>query len=81
MVVRVSGPHERRTFSCPHLTVQENLDLYADLRGDAPEARPRYNLVATRPACPSCGHMITAVENVPVLSWLTLRGVMLCSLL
>jgi leader peptidase (prepilin peptidase)/N-methyltransferase len=27
-----------------------------------------------RSACPACGHQITAVENVPVLSWLLLRG-------
>jgi leader peptidase (prepilin peptidase)/N-methyltransferase len=35
---------------------------------------PRYNLVVPRSACPSCGHRITALENVPVISWLALRG-------
>lgn len=25
-------------------------------------------------ACPSCGHEITALENIPVLSWVALRG-------
>jgi leader peptidase (prepilin peptidase)/N-methyltransferase len=25
-------------------------------------------------ACPKCGHQITALENIPVLSWLALRG-------
>ena len=35
---------------------------------------PRYNLVVPRSACPSCGHKITAVENIPVLSYLALRG-------
>ena len=25
-------------------------------------------------ACPSCGHQITARDNIPVLSWLLLRG-------
>jgi len=49
-------------------------DQCAELRGEAPEPRPRYNLVVPRSACPSCGHMITAAENVPVLSWLALRG-------
>lgn len=31
-----------------------------------------YNLVVPRSACPSCGHRISALENVPVLSWLAL---------
>jgi leader peptidase (prepilin peptidase) / N-methyltransferase len=35
---------------------------------------PRYNLVVPRSACPSCGHKITAVENVPVLSYIFLGG-------
>jgi leader peptidase (prepilin peptidase)/N-methyltransferase len=38
-----------------------------------PEAPP-YNLVVPRSACPGCGHLIRAHENVPVLSWLALRG-------
>ena len=34
----------------------------------------KYNLVVPRSACPKCGHRIRAVENIPVLSWLVLRG-------
>ena len=34
----------------------------------------RYNLVAPRSACPSCAHPITALENIPVLSYLFLGG-------
>ena len=49
-------------------------DQCAELRGETPAARPRYNLMVPRSACPSCGHQITAAENVPVLSWLLLRG-------
>lgn len=37
-------------------------------------AAPRYNLVVPRSACPACGHRITALENIPVASWLVLRG-------
>jgi leader peptidase (prepilin peptidase) / N-methyltransferase len=37
-------------------------------------AAPRYNLVIPRSACPQCGHRITALENIPLLSWLWLRG-------
>ncbi len=38
-----------------------------------PEQAP-YNLFVPRSACPGCGRAIRAVENVPVLSWLALRG-------
>jgi len=46
----------------------------AELRGEAPVEGERYNLVVPRSACPSCGHRIGAHENIPVLSWLFLRG-------
>ena len=47
----------------------------AELAGDiAPAAEPAYNLVVPRSACPACGHAIGAHENIPVLSWLALRG-------
>jgi len=48
----------------------------ADLSGAAPTTAEQavYNLVTPRSACPACGHRITALENVPVLSWLILRG-------
>jgi len=32
------------------------------------------SLFAPRSTCPKCGHRITALENVPVLSYLALRG-------
>ncbi len=46
----------------------------AELRGEAPEAHERYNLLVPRSACPHCGHPIGAMENIPVLSYLMLRG-------
>ena len=45
----------------------------AGLQPDAP-AQPRYNLVVPRSACPKCGAMITAAQNIPVISYLLLRG-------
>ena len=33
-----------------------------------------YNLQTPRSACPNCGHQISALENIPVLSYLVLRG-------
>ncbi|MEP7275490.1 MAG: A24 family peptidase [Betaproteobacteria bacterium] len=46
----------------------------AEIRGEAPAAHSSYNLVVPRSACPACGHRIGALENVPVLSWLLLKG-------
>ena len=40
----------------------------------APAAAPRYDLVTPRSACPACGAPIRALENIPVVSWLALRG-------
>ena len=34
----------------------------------------RYNLVVPRSSCPKCGHQIRSVENIPVISYLFLRG-------
>lgn len=35
---------------------------------------PPYNLVVPRSACPLCRHAITAMENIPIISYLVLRG-------
>ena len=41
----------------------------------APPALPeRFNLIVPRSACPACRAPITALQNVPILSWLILRG-------
>lgn len=58
----------------PKMMEREWAAQCAELRGETPEPPVRYNLVVPRSACPKCGHMITALENVPVLSWLALRG-------
>lgn len=47
----------------------ELLGTAADTADDAP-----FNLATPRSRCPSCGHAIRAVENIPVLSYLWLRG-------
>jgi leader peptidase (prepilin peptidase)/N-methyltransferase len=46
----------------------------AALAGQEPAAQEALNLVLPRSRCPSCGTQITAVQNVPVVSWLVLRG-------
>ena len=34
----------------------------------------KFNLVVPRSRCPACGHAITALENIPVVSYLLLRA-------
>ena len=46
----------------------------AELRGEAVPEPPAYNLAVPRSQCPACGHRIGAAENVPILSWLVLKG-------
>ena len=46
----------------------------AELRGETSDPGPPYNLAVPRSACPACGARITALQNIPVVSWLALRG-------
>ena len=46
----------------------------AELRNEPPPQQEPFNLATPRSRCPHCGHMITALENIPVVSYLMLRG-------
>ena len=46
----------------------------AAAEGKTLEPQARFNLLVPRSRCGNCGHMITALENIPVFSWLALRG-------
>ncbi|HNC52456.1 MAG TPA: A24 family peptidase [Accumulibacter sp.] len=47
----------------------------AELSGGKPAPeKETLSLLSPRSRCPNCGHGITAIENVPVLSWMFLRG-------
>lgn len=46
----------------------------AEFGGQEAPAADRYNLVVPRSACPSCKRPIAALENIPLISWLVLRG-------
>lgn len=46
----------------------------AELRGEEIPEQARFNLMVPRSRCPHCDHQITALENIPVISWLALRG-------
>ena len=46
----------------------------AELKGEAAPVFEPLSLVRPRSRCPHCGHQISALENIPVISWLLLRG-------
>ena len=46
----------------------------AALAGGEVATPARFNIVTPRSACPKCQAPITAMQNIPVVSWLALRG-------
>lgn len=54
---------------------QQEYSEYFSANTEATAEKPdRYNLFLPRSACPHCGHQITALENIPLISWLCLKG-------
>ena len=65
----------------PKMMEQEWQAQCAELRGESPStatagsAEPAtLSLARPRSRCPSCGHQISALENIPIISYLLLRG-------
>lgn len=58
----------------PKMMEQEWQRNCAELRSEAVDTAPTYNLVTPRSGCPACGHKIHAWENIPILSYLLLGG-------
>ena len=52
---------------------QDCQELFDKFTEDA-ENKTTFNILTPRSQCPSCGHSITALENIPVLSYLFLGG-------
>jgi leader peptidase (prepilin peptidase)/N-methyltransferase len=46
----------------------------AALAGETPPQEPPLNLFTPRSRCPACGHGIGALQNIPLASWIVLRG-------
>ncbi|NIM28558.1 MAG: prepilin peptidase [Gammaproteobacteria bacterium] len=63
-------------FRLPRMMERDWRDQCAEIVDGETEVkdRPAYNLVVPRSRCPSCGHSISALENVPVVSYLFLKG-------
>lgn len=45
-----------------------------ELQGKEVPEQTKYTIVTPRSACPKCGHQISALENIPVISYLFLGG-------
>ncbi len=58
----------------PRMMQRESDNYVAQESGKPAPHVDRYNLTVPRSACPHCGHRITALENIPVVSYLFLRG-------
>jgi leader peptidase (prepilin peptidase)/N-methyltransferase len=58
----------------PKMMQRESDNYVAHESGTPLPHEDRYNLVVPRSACPHCGHQITALENIPVISYAFLRG-------
>ena len=61
-------------YRVPKMMAHESENYVAHESGLPLPHTERFNLMMPRSACPHCGHRITALENIPVLSYLALRG-------
>jgi leader peptidase (prepilin peptidase)/N-methyltransferase len=58
----------------PQMLEREWRAQSAELSDETSKPAERYNLVVPRSRCPACGHRLAALENIPVISYLFLRG-------
>ena len=61
-------------FRLPQMLERQWSAECAELAGKPLEEAPPFNLVRPRSRCRQCGHLIRWYENVPILSYLVLRG-------
>ena len=58
----------------PRMMEREWNEQAAELRGETLPDGERFNLATPRSRCPHCGHQISALENIPIVSFLLQRG-------
>jgi leader peptidase (prepilin peptidase)/N-methyltransferase len=61
-------------YRLPEMMKRNWLQQCAELQGEAVQALPEFNLLTPRSRCIHCGHKITTWENIPIISYLFLRG-------
>ena len=62
------------TYRLPKMMQREWQNNCLELQGQPISDIKQYSLVRPRSACPHCGHMISALENIPVISYVILKG-------
>ncbi|MCL4800716.1 MAG: A24 family peptidase [Burkholderiales bacterium] len=61
-------------YRLPRMMERDWREQCAELHGEKVPPAPRFNLATPPSSCPGCGHRIRALENLPVISYLALRG-------
>ena len=61
-------------YRMPKMMQRESDNYVAAESGQQLPHTDRFDLMLPRSCCPHCGHQITALENIPVVSYLFLRG-------
>ena len=61
-------------FRLPKMMEREWNQQCSELRGETIKPLPTLNLVKPFSECPHCKHKITALESIPIISYLALRG-------
>jgi leader peptidase (prepilin peptidase)/N-methyltransferase len=61
-------------YRLPKMMEQQWALEYAEMAGKATESTEKFNLLLPRSRCSSCGHVIRWYENIPILSYLFLKG-------
>jgi leader peptidase (prepilin peptidase)/N-methyltransferase len=61
-------------YRLPIMLERRWLQEAAAIRNEPSPDFPKLNLALPRSACPQCGHSLSAFENIPVVSYLMLRG-------
>lgn len=58
----------------PKMMERDWLAQAAELRGEEIGEAAHFNLATPRSRCPHCGTTITAIDNIPIVSYVLLRG-------
>jgi leader peptidase (prepilin peptidase)/N-methyltransferase len=61
-------------YRIPKMMQRESDNYVAQESGKELPHGDRFNLMVPRSSCPCCGHQITALENIPVISYIVLGG-------
>lgn len=61
-------------YRLPKMLVRTWENDYETEHGREAPHQDKFNLMLPRSACPHCGHQITAMENIPVVSYLAIGG-------